>query len=186
MKHTILTFTLLFAIISYSQNSNFETAVSFKIGAIGGWLAVEVPLSDKFMLNAEFGQEGGIYKNTRNGDTEFIFTNTLSLEPRYFYNRLSRKEKGKSINLNSGNYIGLEFMRVPDWLTVGTDERDVQIEQSFAIIPKLGMKRAIANIMTFELAGGIGYQFNDKLKNSLTIGLDLRIGVLLFYNRYNK
>ena len=186
MKHTILTLTLLFSIISYSQSDNFETAVTFKFGAIGVWISGEVPLSEKMMLNAEFGQEGGIYKNTFNGEAEFIFTNTLSLEPRYFYNRDSRKEKGKSNNLNSGNYLGLELIRVPDWLTVGTDDRDVQIEQSFSIIPKIGMKREIANIMTFELAGGIGYQFNDNLENSLTVGLDLRIGVLLFYNRYKK
>jgi len=186
MKHTILTFTLLFAIISYSQNSNFETAVSFKVGAIGGWIAAEVPLSDKIMLNAELGQEGGFYKNRTDEDTQFFFTNTLSFEPRYFFNREKRKEAGKSINLNSGGYFGIEFMRVSDWLTITSDDSDVQIEQSLSIVPKIGLKRAIGNIMTFELAGGIGYQFNDNLKNSLTIGLDLRIGVLLFYNRYNK
>jgi hypothetical protein len=187
MKNYLLFVLFLFSTITIkSQNNDFETAVTFKFGAIGAWIAAEVPLSDKIMLNAEFGQEGGVYKNTLNNDTEFIFTNTLSLEPRYFYNREKRKESGKSININSGNYIGLELMNVPDWLTAGTDDRDVQIEPSFSIIPKLGMKRAIANIMTFELAGGIGYQFNNRIENSVTVGLDLRIGVLLFYNRYKR
>ncbi|WP_213523931.1 hypothetical protein [Nonlabens sp.] len=182
----MFTISILICCFGFSQNNNFETAISFKVGAIGGWIAAEVPLSDKIILNAEFGQEGGFYKNRTDNDTQFFFTNTLSLEPRYFFNREKRKEAGKSINLNSGSYFGIEFMRVPDWLTISSDNSDIRIEQSFSIIPKIGLKRAIANIMTFEFAGGIGYQFNDNLENSLTVGLDLRIGILLYYNRYKK
>jgi hypothetical protein len=111
-----------------------------------------------------------------------LSTATLSLEGRYFYNRERRKEKGKKILNNSGNYLGLEIQRVPDWFT-STSNDNVSIRTSTAIVPKIGMKRAIGNFMTFELAGGLGYEFTDQGSDGIAVVLDLRLGFLLFKSR---
>lgn len=179
MKYIILTITFLFFISSYSQNDELETAVSFKVGVIGGWASFEQPINDKLLIHLEFGQEFGLYKNLFSSKTEFIATNTLSLEPRYYYNRQKRKENGKSIATNTGNYLALELQRVPDWMTYSSDD-NVRISKATSIFPKIGMKRRITNFSTFELAGGIGYQWDDNGRNGIAAALDIKLSFILF------
>jgi hypothetical protein len=174
----VLIITFFISFYSFSQTDELETHLSFKVGAIGGWVSYEQPISNKLLVHLEFGQEFGFYKNILNSKTQFIATNTLSLEPRYYYNREKRKEQGKSIAINTGNYLALELQRIPDWMTYSSDD-NVNISKATSIIPKIGMKRRITEFSTFELAGGIGYQWNDNTRNSVAVGLDIKLSFIL-------
>jgi hypothetical protein len=179
MKNLISIIFFLFGIFSIAQNNELETHLSFEVGAIGAWVSFEQPLNNKFLLHAEFGQEFGFYRNLSNSNTQFIATNTLSLEPRYYYNREKRKELGKSIAINTGNYLALEIQHIPDWMTYSSDD-NINISKATSVIPKIGMKRRITNFSTFELAGGIGYQWSADTRNSVAVGLDIKLNFVLF------
>jgi len=177
MKNLFCFFTLLCCLLINAQNNGLETHLSFKVGAIGGWISYEQPINNKLLVLLEFGQEFGFYKNILNSKTQFIATNTLSIEPRYYYNREKRKRQGKSIAINTGNYFALEFQRVPDWMTYSSSD-NVNISKATSVIPKIGMKRKITDFSTFELAGGIGYQWSDTTPNGVAVGLDIRLSFI--------
>ncbi len=175
MKKIIILSGLLFAVCSYSQveNNGTEDLFGFKIGAVGAWINYEKSLTKKFTLNGEIGYEGGFLKGTDN-DLDYIFTSTISLEPKYYYNILNRKSKNKNINKNAANYFGSEFCYVPNWLT-STNRNGVEVQESFLIVPKYGLRRSLSKKLSFEFAFGIGYILNKNSSDNITYVLDLRI-----------
>jgi hypothetical protein len=167
MKNFLISITILFSFSSIAQNNQLESLSSVKLGLLGSWLAYEQPVSNKILINAEVGYEFGIYSNVISNGTQFLATSTFSLEPRYYYNLEKRKAAGKSTMLNAGNYIALEIQTSPNWGTYATDN-----------VPKIGLKRTLGKSVTFELAGGLGYQFTENGGNRLAVGLDLMFGFL--------
>jgi hypothetical protein len=179
MKNFLISITILFSFSSIAQNNQLESLSSVKLGLLGSWLAYEQPVSNKILINAEVGYEFGIYSDVISNGTQFLATSTFSLEPRYYYNLEKRKAAGKSTMLNAGNYIALEIQASPNWGTYATDNvNDASITPTAVILPKIGMKRTLGKSVTFELAGGLGYQFTENGGNRLAVGLDLMFGFL--------
>ena len=180
MKKLITVLLILISTIGFAQDQNdLKSILSLETGFLGVWLGYEQPISNKFLVKAEYGQEFGLYAQTVEG-SGFFSTGTLSLETRYFYNREKRASLEKSIINNSGNYLAIELQRIPDILTTNEGDRILIITKSTTLIPKIGMKRNLGNLFTYEIAGGIGYAWNDNRENTLAIGLDLKIGLILF------
>lgn len=165
-----------------AQTSELQSLGSFKVGLIGAWISYEKPLNEKWLIHTEIGQEGGVFSNSSSSGAQFVAANSLSLEPRFYYNRDKRENAGKNMMSNSGNYLALEIQYISDWLTISS-EGNVIINPTTSFIPKIGMRRAIGKSMTFELAGGIGYAFNSNEEDTIAIGLDVKIGFLFFKSK---
>lgn len=178
-------FLFLLPFFCFGQNNTqmkLESISTVKVGLLGSWLAYEQPVTDKILINAEIGYEFGIYRNFLSNGTQFLATSTLSIEPRYYYNLEKRAAAGKNNSLNAGGYLAIEIQAAPDWGTYSTDSSisDVSIRKSALILPKIGLKRALGKYVTFEFAGGLGYQINMGTDNTPAIGLDLKFGFLPF------
>lgn len=162
----------------YSQdNKKVEDILSLKAGLIGGWVSYEKTISNNLTLNNEIGYEGGLLRGTNN-KIDYVFTTIFSMEPRYYYNFKRRQEKRKNTNNNSANYISSEIFYVPDLLS-STNRENLDVNKSFGIIPKYGIRRSISDKLIFEFAIGIGYAWGENDVNGVTSTLDLKISLKL-------
>jgi len=172
MKKTI--YIIVLALIGISQSTQAQKGLTenfnAKIGVIGGWLAYEKPLSDSFLLDIELGYIGGIL------NSEFIFTSTIELEPRYYYNLNKRIQKNKNTKHNSANYLALQLSYIPDILTATTKKNSkINVLKTFSAIPTFGLRRNITGNLNFDFEIGIGYlwakDFDNEVTANLLIGL---------------
>lgn len=178
MKYILTVFFFNIFFISFSQeNKKAEDIFALKAGLIGGWVSYEKVLNENFTLNSEIGYEGGFLKGT-NDKVDYVFTTIFSLEPRYYYNFNKRQVKGKNTNNNSANYISSEIFYVPDLLS-STNRENLDLNKSFGIIPKYGLRRNISDNLIFEFAIGIGYAWGENNTNGVTSTLDLRLNLKL-------
>lgn len=155
---------------SLKAQQNLTENINFKIGVLGSWLAYEKPLGESFLLDAEFGYLGGILND------EFIFTSTIELEPRYYYNLNKRIQKNKNTKNNSANYLALQMSYIPDFLTATTkNNSNIDVLRTFSAIPTYGLRRNISGGLNFDFEIGIGYlwakDFNNEVTANLLIGL---------------
>ena len=172
MKKTILLIALAFLGVSPSLRAQdaLTENLNFKIGVLGIWLAYEKPLGGPFLLDAEFGYLGGIL------NSEFIFTSTFELEPRYYYNLDKRMRKNKGTKNNSANYIALQLSYIPNFLTATTkNNSNISVVRTFSAIPTYGLRRNISGGLNFDFEIGVGYlwakDFDNELTANLLIGL---------------
>ncbi|WP_194767526.1 hypothetical protein [Tamlana sp. I1] len=139
---------------------------NFKIGAIGAWVAYEKPLNDSFLIDAEIGYIGGIL------NSEFIFTTSIELEPRYYYNFSKRIQKGKNTINNSGNYFAVQLSYIPDIFTAKTpNNANIDVLKTFSAIPTFGLRRNITKGLNFDFEFGVGYLWAKGYENEVTANL---------------
>lgn len=173
-KILVAIFMITFFATNAQENTKAEDIFTLKAGLIGGWISYEKALGDVFTLNSEVGYEGGFLRGTTNNKLDYVFTSTLSLEPRYYYNFNMRQNKGKSIKNNTANYISAELFYVPDVFS-STNRKNLQVQKSFGIIPKYGLRRNLSENLVFELAIGFGYLWGENNAKGRTAALDLRL-----------
>lgn len=97
-----------------------------------------------------------------------------SLTPKYFYNRNSRSLRGKSILLNSGNYIGLRLKYVTP------NDRQTDLTRN-SILTNIhwGIQRAIGSSWTFNSHIGVGYaQDIDYNFGTLYPAIDFKVSYI--------
>lgn len=178
----LFVFSLLAANRGHSQNASVEKSIfGIQTGFLGAWVNHEARLASKFSLRSEIGLEAGYAGGAFQNDV-FFFAPTLKLEPRYYYNLESRQHKGKSIAKNSGNFFALNTVYVPDWFVI-SNESNLQIVETFSVIPKWGIRRVVGRHFTYEIGLGIGYQYSNykqfgfsQNESDITSELHLRIG----------
>jgi len=177
MKKIVIVILTFFATISFAQEKATDI-FSAKVGLIGAWMGYEKALSSDFTLNGEIGYEGGFFYNSWvNNDVNYVFTTTLSLEGRYYYNFNRRIEKEKNTKNNSANFIGLEITYTPDWGT-SSNADNVDVLRTFSVIPKYGFRRNLSDKFNFEFSVGPGYQWVEKYDGGIILGLDARFGFI--------
>lgn len=178
MKYILKVIFLSIFFTTFSQEKNkAEDIFSLKAGLIGGWVSYEKALNNNFTLNSEIGYEGGFLKGT-NDKVDYVFTTIFSVEPRFYYNFNKRIEKGKNTNNNSANYLSSEIFYVPNLLS-SSNRENLDVNKSFGIIPKYGLRRSISKNLIFEFAIGIGYAWGENNINGVTSTLDLRLNLKL-------
>ena len=178
MKKLTLIFLLFPCVVLFSQEKATDL-FSIKAGLVGAWLGYEKSVNDVFTVNGEIGYEGGVFAGEIwENDFNYVFTSTLSLEARYYYNFNRRIEKGKNTLNNAGNFLGLELAFTPDWGTISNSD-DISVVRTFSIIPKYGLRRNLSNKFNFELAFGPGYQWGGNKLNGATFAADIRFGFIL-------
>jgi hypothetical protein len=82
-----------------------KSVYGIQAGFLGFWVHNETKLKRKLSLRSEVGFDTGIFSSNADysgTDVGVVFTPTISLEPRFYYNLDKRVEKGKSIAKTAG------------------------------------------------------------------------------------
>ena len=158
MKNLVFTF-LLVLFVTFNTNAQQNTSdatieknlTGIQLGFIGVWAYNEARLTDQLALRTELGLSLGV--SWRYGyDPDYGLAPRIALAPRYYYNLSNRLEKSKNISKNSGNFISLPVIYVPDLLVWKTNEQTYIINQMI-IAPTWGIRRVYNH---FEFESGIG------------------------------
>ena len=175
MKKIFILVTLITTITLFSQEKAVDV-FSAKAGLIGGWISYEKEISPNFTVSGDVGYEGGLFYNSlMSDDVHYIFTTTLNLTGRYYYNFERRIEKNKNTTNNAANFVAFQTKFTPNWGS-STSANNVRVLKTFTVFSKYGFKRNLSNRFNFEFAFGPGYQWAEKTDGGLTFGLDARFG----------
>lgn len=175
MKKIIL-FLMFLGITTFSyaqEDISLKKQFGIEANLIGGGVSYELPLSQKFL--ADFS--GGFGLPIAKGWGSVAIDNSrikpyTRIEIKRYYNRDNRLQKGKEINDNRGNFIGIRNKMM---YGVVTDDSTVALNELFwgvqtELAPKL--------LFTFQI-GGAHYYTKDK-HNYFSPLLDLKIKYILF------
>ncbi|WP_158712778.1 hypothetical protein [Parabacteroides pacaensis] len=100
-----------------------------------------------------------------------LFSGSIRVEPRFYYNLQKRHRKEKRTWSNSGGYLSTEFAyNFPIAITHGVKATSV-----YSIIPYWGFRR-VWNHFLLDLAGGVGYLGTFNGQSAVAISLRLGIG----------
>ena len=184
LKTILLTLTLcgLTLFVEAQETSVEKSTFGVETGFLGLWVNNEARLSNQFTLRTEIGLNAGILGGSAYGETKFVLTPEITLEPRWYYKLKKREANSKDISNNSGNFFSLKTSYSPDWFAISNAE-DVNPMSSFSIIPTWGIRRNIGNHFYFEAGAGVGYRhyFGDnavnlELKDKIALNVHLRFG----------
>lgn len=181
-KITISLFLILTSLSAMSQDASVEKSIfGIQTGFLGAWAYNESKLSDEFSLRTEVGLDVSVFDSFFiPGEAKTVWSPVINLEPRWYYNLNSRKEKGKSIANNSGNFLSVKLSYHPD-LFVISSTKNITIPNQISIIPTWGIRRNIGKYINYETGFGIGYNrildnvFGDK--GEVIANLHIRIGL---------
>jgi hypothetical protein len=180
MKKYIVLMCLFAFCVSNSQNSevNIEKSiVTFQLGTVGVWINNEIRLSDEIALRTEIGLYTEIVKGIG-----FLMAPEITIEPRWYYNIKKRDSKKLNIKNNSANFFTLKTNFRSSIFEISNYDNK-RAENSFAIIPKWGIRRNLGTNFNYELGLGIGYlsfinqkYFTVSDSDGIIIDLHVRIG----------
>lgn len=183
-----LLFIALFASIftlqaqQQSKTASVEQSIyGIQTGLLGIWIHNETKLSNSIALRSEIGLDSGIFGGSAYDDyVNFLMAPVITLEPRWYYNLDKRISKGKSIEKNSGNFVGLKISYHPDWFVISNNEY-VNVVNQIDFIPKWAIKRTIGQHFTYELGAGLGYGYifydSEYLEDEGEVALDLHLRI---------
>jgi hypothetical protein len=159
MKNLFLTILTLsvFILSANAQEASVEKSIwGAQIGIHPLGIYNETALTESIALRSElgfgfaWGSSSGLFDNS----SYWAVMPVVMVEPRYYYNLNKRLNKGRRIDGNSGNFLGLSVGIQPDF---GFTSDNVDLDKGFSVIPMWGIRRSIGNSFTFETAIGLGY-----------------------------
>jgi hypothetical protein len=186
---SLLTMTLIITVLTFAQDTSKLTSLQtigkldFSLQGIG--LTLEQPILPQILLGATVGLGGGYYKekNTINVANAVSYDWVLfkpaffsNLNINFYYNRQSRFRKGRSISLNSGDFIAIG--------TKYTSPKEVKhfiFKEAIIAYTHWGLQRNLGKKFTFQAVIGGGYAWLPTKTDSGTyISLDLKFSYVPF------
>lgn len=192
LRVPLVSFFSLMSLISFAQvkqkDSDLETFEKIDLGINGLNVTVETPLSKKILGEFAIGVGPSYDFHDDDGLTNSMDYHWAILEPsfhasaygKYYYNREKRLSKGKSLLLNSGNFVGLKVKYV---------SKSLSSPQFYTntILANLnwGLQRNIGKHWTYSFSTGLGFGYNmDDSYSMFYPALDLKISyVLPFFDK---
>ncbi|MGB0892014.1 MAG: hypothetical protein ACPGUU_06645 [Flavobacteriaceae bacterium] len=180
MKRILLIIILLSSVANAQNNKSVEKSLfTIQTGTIGIWVNNETRLTDKIALRTEIGLYTEIL-----GGSGFFMAPEITLEPRWYYNMQERTTKKRDVTNNSANFFTIKTSFRSNIFELSSfDDGLDRAENSFAIIPKLGIKRNLGKHFNYEVGLGVGYihfinqkYFRTFDNNGIVIDLHVRIG----------
>ena len=163
---------------STSADTRLSTLTKLDFGLQGIGFTYEPKLSNKITVDLSLGAGGGydIAEGYLNYRLELLHPAFyFSLTPKYYFNRNSRNNKGKTTLLNSGNYIGVRLK----YVTPNNRGNDFTRNSILTNI-HWAIQRAIANKWMFNSQVGVGYaQDIDNNFGTIYPALDFKISYIL-------
>ncbi len=182
LKKSLLTVFLLtcFGTTAYAQDVDNSLRDNFgiNVGLVTAGINYEKVITKDFTINTLLEYNGGFYARFE-GDVEYIFASTISLEPRYYNNRNRRFNKGKNISNNVGNYLAGDFSFGPVIGTISSED-NVDVIDSYTVGAKYGLRRKVIGNLNFELAFGVGRLFSKGYDPETIPLLDIKLQYILF------
>lgn len=176
---TLLSVTLFFSFFNMQSQDKVSVEKSIfgvQTGTLGIWVYNEYKLANTIVLRSEIGLDAGL-RGGSYSRTIFVLAPTIRVEPRFYYNLEKRNKKEKTILKNSGNFLALNLLYIPN-LFVISNSSNINIGSEISVIPKWGIKRTVGKHFTYELGLGIGYLFDleNSFNNEVTADLHIRFG----------
>lgn len=157
MKRLLLVISLLIGLQAYSQEkTGLEKSVTgIQIGFFGAEFYNEARLSESFTLRSQLELYPSIWGGDMYSKTGFALAPAISLTPKYYYNLQKRKDSGKNISNNSGNYISLKLEYIPNWFVI-SNTKDITVSETISLVPTWGLRRNFAKNFNYEFKAGLG------------------------------
>jgi hypothetical protein len=132
-------------------------------GPEGLAISYDIKVGSKIIVDWTFGLGGG-YAIT-DSSLKYYLNIRLpevysSITTRYYYNRDKRLAKGKSVLMNTGDYVGLKFKYVSDYLS-----ENRYVWDALLINVHWGMQRSISNRVSLNGYIGGGYGLTAYFKS---------------------
>ncbi len=179
---------LIILCIALWLNSTFSQEVEKSIfgmqtGFLGVWFNHELSLNHHWVLHTELGLDGALSRIVDNGDFPIILP-MISFQPRYYYNLPKRQAEMKDISDNSGNYLAINFLFYPNFLSYSTQE-NINIKNGLFIMPSWGIRRNFNRYFYYELGLGAGFNLSgiSEIKGNESIliyNILARVGYKMF------
>jgi hypothetical protein len=177
-REILITFFLIVSGLSKAQhNKNLQKSIfNVQLGTVGLWFNNEARIADSFALRSEIG----VYTEIISG-TGFFMAPEITLEPRWYYNIGKRNKNKFDIKNNAANFFTVKLNYRSNIFEISNLSFD-RAEQSFAILPKWGIRRNINKNFSYEIGLGIGYigtinQQNINFnKSEIIVDSHIRIG----------
>lgn len=169
---------IIFGYVSHAQTVGVEKSIfNIQAGFLGTWINYESRLTDEIALRAEIGFDVGLRGGSLVGKTIVGLAPAISVEPRWYYNISKREKSGKFVKKNSANFLTLGIKYNPDWFVISNTD-NAEIADQLSIIPKWGIRRAIAKSnFNYEVGLGIGKRYFISAEQWETAAdLHLRLG----------
>ncbi len=186
--YLIIPLLLLSGNIFAQKNSSLKTYEKIDVGINGFGLALETPLNQKILSEFYIGLGPSYDLHEDISINHSMSWHWTLLEPsfhasvygKYYYNRENRMAKGKSLLLNSGNFIGLKVKYISKSLSDPS-------YYSNTILANLnwGLQRNLGKHWVYDFSFGLGYGYNmDNPYSMLYPALDLKIAyVFPFFDK---
>jgi hypothetical protein len=154
---------LLSLILSSSLFAQEKATDLFNVNLrfLGIGVQYEKALNNNFTAVGSLDYSGGFrYSNNYlyGSDFEYILTTNIELEGRYYYNFNRRISKRKNTSNNSGNYLALKAVYIPDWLTY-SNSKNLSVNPQGMVTLNYGLKRSFAQNFFYEFYTGLGINF---------------------------
>ena len=186
-------FTLLFLLctsLSFAQKSNvpLQNLTKLDLGFRGVGFSFEPALGKTMSIDLSTGLGGG-YEIS---DNSFTYSWDLLapaiyviVNPKFYYNREKRSEKGKNMASNTGNFIGLAIK-----YTSRSIVENPTVWDALLFNLHWGIQRPVGKRWIFNTHVGVGYAVDatdlSNSSGSFYPALDLRFGYVLNYKKNNR
>ncbi|AZQ43414.1 hypothetical protein [Nonlabens ponticola] len=173
MKHVYALVLLLLATstgLSQDQNKlDYADETIFRLNVLTPSAEVEHDITENFSLLANVGVGLSITVEEINNETEsdFLFPLILEGSGRYYTNFNRRLEKGRNIQYNSGNFIGLNLTQV-----IGVEGDISRVDDQTVLSATYGLQRTYQDFLNFTFEAGPSYDLEDS-DVSLYIGVQI-------------
>ena len=158
MKNILL--YLFFSSSLFAQDKATDL-FNINLSILGVGVQYEKALNNNFTAVGSLDYSGGFrYSNNYlyGSDFEYILTTNIELEGRYYYNFNRRISKRKNTSNNSGNYLAVKAVYIPDWLTY-SNSKNLSVDPQGMITFNYGLKRSFAQNFFYEFYTGLGISF---------------------------
>lgn len=173
MKKLLIAVLLVCGLSATSQETTSQFSLNFLIPSA----EYEVSVSENSTVDAQIGIGFGYHDAEYLDEAEYGIYPQLLGQYRYYYNLRKRKEKGKKVSENSGNYIAAVGI-----LSFGDPIfGDMQLENDYKgfVGPAWGLQRIYNSNFKLNLNLGLGYGFDDIGNSYLSPLIDIQLGFKL-------
>lgn len=166
MKTLFTVTTLFFTAALFAQDANlndditnFNRETIYRLNILSPSVEIEKDITDNISILGNIGVGIAIASRSNSGSTQtdFLFPVILEASGRYYINFKRRADKGKITQYNSGNFIGLNLIKVFE--STGDISR---VDGQTIITPVYGLQRTYRDILTFTFEAGPSFDFEDN------------------------
>lgn len=177
-KNLLILLLGLFITAAFGQeNDGVETKKVWRVNFLNPGVELELPTGTYATFSAGLGiGYGGGYPDLTKGGNGFIYIISpfIDVQQKWFYNLNRRKEKNKTTENNSGNFISLRFVTRGNSIAENVTRTS---DFDFAIGPTWGIQRTYGKNVHLLFDIGPQYYFDNKGNGNLwPIAIQLNLG----------